>query len=151
MKNVQNDPPRALIHSNGSNKLHLRNICIHLDPDLCFIMSCVLLNNQMWNVFCFQASRRYFVVTFLGSILWIGVFSYMMVWWAHQVCLRVYIQCDTCLLQSLGHLSKARLVSYWSKGWGEWQNMFSHMSVSRQICVMWMVMVSVDVSITGQA
>ncbi|XP_030269075.1 sodium/potassium/calcium exchanger 1-like isoform X1 [Sparus aurata] len=31
------------------------------------------------------ASRRYFVVTFLGSILWIGVFSYMMVWWAHQV------------------------------------------------------------------
>ncbi|XP_022057740.1 sodium/potassium/calcium exchanger 1-like isoform X1 [Acanthochromis polyacanthus] len=31
------------------------------------------------------ASRRYFVVTFLGSILWIGVFSYLMVWWAHQV------------------------------------------------------------------
>ncbi|XP_039985859.1 sodium/potassium/calcium exchanger 1-like isoform X2 [Xiphias gladius] len=31
------------------------------------------------------ASRRYFVMTFIGSILWIGVFSYMMVWWAHQV------------------------------------------------------------------
>ncbi|XP_076590217.1 sodium/potassium/calcium exchanger 1-like isoform X2 [Chaetodon auriga] len=31
------------------------------------------------------ASRTYFVVTFLGSILWIGVFSYLMVWWAHQV------------------------------------------------------------------
>ncbi|KAM9366138.1 sodium/potassium/calcium exchanger 1-like [Symphorus nematophorus] len=31
------------------------------------------------------ASRRYFAVTFLGSILWIGVFSYLMVWWAHQV------------------------------------------------------------------
>ncbi|XP_040890705.1 sodium/potassium/calcium exchanger 1-like [Toxotes jaculatrix] len=31
------------------------------------------------------ASRRYFVVTFIGSILWIGVFSYLMVWWAHQV------------------------------------------------------------------
>ncbi|XP_059210500.1 sodium/potassium/calcium exchanger 1-like [Centropristis striata] len=31
------------------------------------------------------ASRRYFVATFLGSILWIGVFSYLMVWWAHQV------------------------------------------------------------------
>uniref|UniRef100_A0A665V3E2 Sodium/potassium/calcium exchanger 1 n=1 Tax=Echeneis naucrates TaxID=173247 RepID=A0A665V3E2_ECHNA len=30
-------------------------------------------------------SRRYFVMTFLGSILWIGVFSYLMVWWAHQV------------------------------------------------------------------
>lgn len=32
-----------------------------------------------------QKSRRFFVVTFLGSILWIGVFSYLMVWWAHQV------------------------------------------------------------------
>nr|XP_020495817.1 sodium/potassium/calcium exchanger 1-like isoform X1 [Labrus bergylta] len=31
------------------------------------------------------ASRRYFVMTFIGSILWIGVFSYLMVWWAHQV------------------------------------------------------------------
>ncbi|XP_053720585.1 sodium/potassium/calcium exchanger 1-like isoform X1 [Synchiropus splendidus] len=30
-------------------------------------------------------SRRYFVVTFLGSILWIAVFSYLMVWWAHQI------------------------------------------------------------------
>ncbi|KAK2853670.1 hypothetical protein Q5P01_006331 [Channa striata] len=32
-----------------------------------------------------QASRRYFVMTFIGSILWIGIFSYLMVWWAHQV------------------------------------------------------------------
>ncbi|XP_070787292.1 sodium/potassium/calcium exchanger 1-like [Enoplosus armatus] len=31
------------------------------------------------------ASRRYFAMTFIGSILWIGVFSYLMVWWAHQV------------------------------------------------------------------
>ncbi|XP_044075710.1 sodium/potassium/calcium exchanger 1-like isoform X2 [Siniperca chuatsi] len=31
------------------------------------------------------ASRKYFVMTFIGSILWIGVFSYLMVWWAHQV------------------------------------------------------------------
>ncbi|KAK7912351.1 hypothetical protein WMY93_012562 [Mugilogobius chulae] len=31
------------------------------------------------------ASRRFFPMTFLGSILWIGVFSYLMVWWAHQV------------------------------------------------------------------
>ncbi|XP_062247971.1 sodium/potassium/calcium exchanger 1-like [Platichthys flesus] len=31
------------------------------------------------------ASRRYFVGTFIGCILWIGVFSYLMVWWAHQV------------------------------------------------------------------
>ncbi|XP_031179605.1 sodium/potassium/calcium exchanger 1-like [Sander lucioperca] len=31
------------------------------------------------------ASRRYFAISFIGSILWIGVFSYLMVWWAHQV------------------------------------------------------------------
>ncbi|XP_067351640.1 sodium/potassium/calcium exchanger 1-like [Channa argus] len=30
-------------------------------------------------------SRRYFAITFIGSILWIGIFSYLMVWWAHQV------------------------------------------------------------------
>ncbi|XP_068131107.1 sodium/potassium/calcium exchanger 1 isoform X2 [Hyperolius riggenbachi] len=30
-------------------------------------------------------SRNLFVLTFLGSILWIAVFSYLMVWWAHQV------------------------------------------------------------------
>uniref|UniRef100_A0A3Q4AHH2 Sodium/potassium/calcium exchanger 1 n=1 Tax=Mola mola TaxID=94237 RepID=A0A3Q4AHH2_MOLML len=32
-----------------------------------------------------QKSRKFFAVTFLGSILWIAVFSYLMVWWAHQV------------------------------------------------------------------
>ncbi|KAM7424612.1 hypothetical protein PAMA_000798 [Pampus argenteus] len=31
------------------------------------------------------ASTRYFAITFIGSIWWIGVFSYLMVWWAHQV------------------------------------------------------------------
>ncbi|XP_027017378.1 sodium/potassium/calcium exchanger 1 isoform X4 [Tachysurus fulvidraco] len=31
------------------------------------------------------ASRKYFVITFLGSIVWIAIFSYLMVWWAHQV------------------------------------------------------------------
>lgn len=43
-------------------------------------------------VFCFdinyffkQKSQKFFVMTFLGSILWIAVFSYLMVWWAHQV------------------------------------------------------------------
>uniref|UniRef100_A0A671E7J3 Sodium/potassium/calcium exchanger 1 n=1 Tax=Rhinolophus ferrumequinum TaxID=59479 RepID=A0A671E7J3_RHIFE len=30
-------------------------------------------------------SRKFFVVTFLGSITWIAMFSYLMVWWAHQV------------------------------------------------------------------
>ncbi|KAM4734910.1 sodium/potassium/calcium exchanger 1-like isoform 1-T1 [Anableps anableps] len=32
-----------------------------------------------------QKSRKFFVLTFLGSIMWIAIFSYLMVWWAHQV------------------------------------------------------------------
>ncbi|XP_054475444.1 sodium/potassium/calcium exchanger 1 [Anoplopoma fimbria] len=32
-----------------------------------------------------QKSRKFFAGTFLGSILWIAIFSYLMVWWAHQV------------------------------------------------------------------
>ncbi|XP_014445249.1 sodium/potassium/calcium exchanger 1 isoform X2 [Tupaia chinensis] len=32
-----------------------------------------------------QESRKFFLVTFLGAIIWIAVFSYLMVWWAHQV------------------------------------------------------------------
>uniref|UniRef100_A0A2I2ZTB0 Sodium/potassium/calcium exchanger 1 n=1 Tax=Gorilla gorilla gorilla TaxID=9595 RepID=A0A2I2ZTB0_GORGO len=32
-----------------------------------------------------QESRKFFVFTFLGSIVWIAMFSYLMVWWAHQV------------------------------------------------------------------
>ncbi|XP_036400168.1 sodium/potassium/calcium exchanger 1-like [Megalops cyprinoides] len=31
------------------------------------------------------AAKQYFAATFLGSIMWIAVFSYLMVWWAHQV------------------------------------------------------------------
>ncbi|XP_067091213.1 sodium/potassium/calcium exchanger 1 [Osmerus mordax] len=30
-------------------------------------------------------SKKFFAMTFLGSIAWIAVFSYLMVWWAHQV------------------------------------------------------------------
>uniref|UniRef100_A0A8D2DW73 Sodium/potassium/calcium exchanger 1 n=1 Tax=Sciurus vulgaris TaxID=55149 RepID=A0A8D2DW73_SCIVU len=32
-----------------------------------------------------QESKKFFVITFLGSIVWIAMFSYFMVWWAHQV------------------------------------------------------------------
>ncbi|XP_062985292.1 sodium/potassium/calcium exchanger 2 [Elgaria multicarinata webbii] len=31
------------------------------------------------------ASKKYFPMTFFGSISWIAIFSYLMVWWAHQV------------------------------------------------------------------
>ncbi|XP_065415264.1 sodium/potassium/calcium exchanger 1 [Chrysemys picta bellii] len=30
-------------------------------------------------------SRNFFAITFLGAIIWIAAFSYLMVWWAHQV------------------------------------------------------------------
>ncbi|XP_030635326.1 sodium/potassium/calcium exchanger 2 [Chanos chanos] len=30
-------------------------------------------------------SKKYFPITFLGAICWIACFSYLMVWWAHQV------------------------------------------------------------------
>ncbi|XP_076869650.1 sodium/potassium/calcium exchanger 2-like [Brachyhypopomus gauderio] len=32
-----------------------------------------------------ESSKRFFPITFLGSISWIAIFSYLMVWWAHQV------------------------------------------------------------------
>uniref|UniRef100_A0A3Q2SVF8 Sodium/potassium/calcium exchanger 1 n=1 Tax=Fundulus heteroclitus TaxID=8078 RepID=A0A3Q2SVF8_FUNHE len=32
-----------------------------------------------------RKARKFFVFTFLGSIMWIAIFSYLMVWWAHQV------------------------------------------------------------------
>nr|XP_057930869.1 sodium/potassium/calcium exchanger 2 isoform X2 [Doryrhamphus excisus] len=32
-----------------------------------------------------QNYRKFFVITLLSSSLWISVFSYLMVWWAHQV------------------------------------------------------------------
>ncbi|KAF6726533.1 Sodium/potassium/calcium exchanger 2 [Oryzias melastigma] len=32
-----------------------------------------------------QNAERFFPFTFLGSICWIAFFSYLMVWWAHQV------------------------------------------------------------------
>uniref|UniRef100_A0A8C3H138 Solute carrier family 24 member 2 n=1 Tax=Corvus moneduloides TaxID=1196302 RepID=A0A8C3H138_CORMO len=32
-----------------------------------------------------ETSRKFFPITFFGSISWIAFFSYLMVWWAHQV------------------------------------------------------------------
>ncbi|XP_040002535.1 sodium/potassium/calcium exchanger 2 [Xiphias gladius] len=32
-----------------------------------------------------ETSERFFPITFLGAICWIAFFSYLMVWWAHQV------------------------------------------------------------------
>lgn len=35
--------------------------------------------------FAFQTAKKFFPITFLGAITWIAGFSYLMVWWAHQV------------------------------------------------------------------
>ncbi|VDO11297.1 unnamed protein product, partial [Brugia timori] len=32
-----------------------------------------------------SSSKKYFVITFMGSILWIGFFSYLMIWWAKVI------------------------------------------------------------------
>nr|XP_046163692.1 sodium/potassium/calcium exchanger 2-like isoform X2 [Oncorhynchus gorbuscha] len=32
-----------------------------------------------------ETSTKFFPITFIGSICWIAAFSYLMVWWAHQV------------------------------------------------------------------
>ncbi|XP_066516397.1 sodium/potassium/calcium exchanger 2-like [Hoplias malabaricus] len=32
-----------------------------------------------------ETSKKFFPITFLGAISWIAAFSYLMVWWAHQV------------------------------------------------------------------
>ncbi|XP_075999992.1 sodium/potassium/calcium exchanger 2-like isoform X2 [Genypterus blacodes] len=32
-----------------------------------------------------QSAKKFFPITFLGAICWIAGFSYLMVWWAHQV------------------------------------------------------------------
>uniref|UniRef100_F1LFJ1 Sodium/potassium/calcium exchanger 1 n=1 Tax=Ascaris suum TaxID=6253 RepID=F1LFJ1_ASCSU len=31
------------------------------------------------------SSKRFFIVTFIGSIFWIAFFSYLMVWWANTI------------------------------------------------------------------
>lgn len=41
---------------------------------------------KLFFIFCFQTSEKFFPVTFIGAICWIAFFSYLMVWWAHQVC-----------------------------------------------------------------
>ncbi|XP_047434100.1 sodium/potassium/calcium exchanger 2-like isoform X2 [Mugil cephalus] len=32
-----------------------------------------------------ESAEKFFAITFIGSICWIAFFSYLMVWWAHQV------------------------------------------------------------------
>ena len=41
------------------------------------------MDSSLTSFFCFDAGKRFFPVTFVGSILWIAGFSYLMVWWAN--------------------------------------------------------------------
>lgn len=34
---------------------------------------------------CLQEKKKWFAFAFLGSILWIAIYSYLMVWWATLV------------------------------------------------------------------
>ena len=36
-------------------------------------------------IFAFCAGKKFFPVTFVGSIVWIAAYSYLMVWWANVV------------------------------------------------------------------
>lgn len=49
----------------------------------CLYVFIVVINMQHLSIF--QNAERFFPFTFLGSICWIAFFSYLMVWWAHQV------------------------------------------------------------------
>ncbi len=40
-------------------------------------------NDVMTMTDSFLAGKRFFVITFIGSILWIAAYSYLMVWWAN--------------------------------------------------------------------
>ncbi|XP_060892954.1 sodium/potassium/calcium exchanger 1-like [Labrus mixtus] len=57
-----------------------------------------------------QKSRRLVVITFLGSILWIAVFSYFMVWWARQVGETIGIP-DHIMTPLAGELSMPDLIT----------------------------------------
>ena len=36
------------------------------------------------HILFFQDKKKWYMITFFGSIIWIAIFSYMMVWWANQ-------------------------------------------------------------------
>lgn len=41
--------------------------------------------------------KKFFVITFLGSIIWIAAYSYLMVWWANVAGDTVGIPPEVCL------------------------------------------------------
>ena len=42
----------------------------------------VIMSHYFYFYVCLIAGKKFFPVTFFGSILWIAAFSYLMVWWA---------------------------------------------------------------------
>ena len=37
-----------------------------------------------FNFVDFQEKKKWYIITFFGSIIWIAIFAYLMVWWANQ-------------------------------------------------------------------
>ena len=64
-------------HNNSKQECHHFFLCI--DSVFVIFTLCSLLFSV------FQSSKKFFPITFLGAICWIACFSYLMVWWAHQV------------------------------------------------------------------
>ncbi|XP_062245028.1 sodium/potassium/calcium exchanger 1-like [Platichthys flesus] len=67
-----------------------------------------------------QKSRKFFVVTFLGSILWIAVFSYLIVWWAHRIGETIGVSHQTLIIlasaTSAPHLITSAIVTRKGRG-----------------------------------
>ena len=38
--------------------------------------------STLWHFSTYFSERKFFIITFFGSILWIAAYSYLMVWWA---------------------------------------------------------------------
>lgn len=74
---------RVVLVRNISHKNSIRYGSISVD----FILGLILLYTliSLFTPLARQASKKFFPITFLGAITWIAIFSYLMVWWAHQV------------------------------------------------------------------
>ena len=63
--------------------LYINNIrpCFNLSIELIFSLHFVECN--VYNTLLIISGKKFFPVTFIGSIVWIAAYSYLMVWWAN--------------------------------------------------------------------
>lgn len=63
---------------------YVRVFCCCLDGvEVVESIDAIRSNDVMTMTDSFLAGKRFFVITFVGSILWIAAYSYLMVWWAN--------------------------------------------------------------------